>query len=747
MKVNLFWPNIHKEEWLEELEKIFETKWIAQAGKVTEFEKEFGEKFNYDYCVALNSGTASLDMAFHLAGINYKTFVLTPVLTCLHYNETVLLEDGSYKKIGDIVKERYDGNVLSYNIITNEIEPKKIINWYENEYNGRWVFLSHKNAQKTNSKILKNKGCFLTPDHKILTSRGYVEVDELRKNEKIVTKYKTFNKKQYEMIIGTLLGESHISNGRSDFSSCRLSYLHSINQKEWVNIKDNALNGIDLTKDYRESYKQSGPCVGSYTKALPILSELRKEWYPNGKKVVSNKIGEHFSEITLATWFLDDGHFSNRKNESVTLCSESFSKEDNEFLCLLLKEKFDIDAKIQKIKRNNKVKYRVYIGNGNNGGIKQKYSNLDKFFGVIYEYIPKSMEYKIPERYKGKFSPDKWKLGKSIQYLDNVNILELDNLPAAVKKKSNKSYCIDVENNHNFISKNMIMHNCTATNIPLVHRKASIEFVDIDTESLTMSYEDFYSKATNLMNKGVNPKDIAVVTVNLGGIECDRRIYEFCYDFKIPVIVDACQSLGVKEPYGDYVCYSFQAIKHFTTGDGGMLVCRREEDYERAKKLRWFGIDREMRAKKNFNFSPSDREMCMNMEEPGFKTHMNDIMATMGLVGLRHSDEDLERRRQIVRRYNKNFRGKVERVYGGSFWLYGIMMDGRDEGKMDKIKESGVECDLIHLRNDIFTPFGEKRRKLPNMNWVEQRYMYIPMHIKLTNEQIDYVSEVVLSVK
>lgn len=276
---------------------------------------------------------------------------------------------------------------------------------------------------------------------------------------------------------------------------------------------------------------------------------------------------------------------------------------------------------------------------------------------------------------------------------------------------------------------------CTATNLPVVHRGTTPLFIDIDQE-LTMDYDDFVKNCGMFGNFG----PAAVITVNLGGLTCDERIYEYCKKEGIPTIIDACQSLGIPEPNGDFVCYSFQAIKHFTTGDGGMLVCRNKDDYERAKKLRWFGIDREMRAKKNFNFSPSDREMCMNMDEPGFKSHMNDIEATMGLVGLSHSDKDLEHRKELATIYKKKL--KYTTVSGGSYWLMCVLIPERDK-KMDKIKAAGVECDLVHLRNDIFTPFGSVRRNLPNMNRLEHEYLYIPMHNKLTQEDVEYVCEVI----
>lgn len=275
---------------------------------------------------------------------------------------------------------------------------------------------------------------------------------------------------------------------------------------------------------------------------------------------------------------------------------------------------------------------------------------------------------------------------------------------------------------------------CTATNLPLVHRGARIEFVDILRDTLTMSFSDFRQKA-----KKEKPK--AVVTVNLGGLRCDNRIYEYCEKHNIPVIVDACQSLGICEPKGDYICYSFQAVKHFTAGDAGMLIVRDARVYARAKKLRWFGIDKEKRAELNFNFSPSNREMCMNMDEPGFKLHMNDIQATMGLVGLKHTDGILLHRMVVTNTYRRHLINKLPVIDGGSEWLFCVLLEDRDKGKMDKLKAMDIDCDLVHLRNDIFTPFGSERQELPNMNYVESRYLYLPLHMNMSHEDATFISK------
>jgi perosamine synthetase len=269
---------------------------------------------------------------------------------------------------------------------------------------------------------------------------------------------------------------------------------------------------------------------------------------------------------------------------------------------------------------------------------------------------------------------------------------------------------------------------CTATNLPLLRCGAKIVFADIN-DDLLISYEDVKRKIT--------PRTKAIVVVTLGGLPVDEKIFDLAESLKIPVVVDAAQSLGVSEKLGNYVCYSFQAIKHFTTGDGGMLVLRNKDTYDRAKKLRWFGIDRE--AKKRVNFEClNNREMTMEIEEPGYKFHMNDIAAAMGLVGLKHTDKILEYRKRLCDEYIKNLPKDMRGVCGGSYWLMAIITKDRDD-TIEYLRASGVECDLVQLRNDIFKVFGGARQNMPNMDRLESEYMYLPLHSKLTVEDVKHI--------
>jgi dTDP-4-amino-4,6-dideoxygalactose transaminase len=230
----------------------------------------------------------------------------------------------------------------------------------------------------------------------------------------------------------------------------------------------------------------------------------------------------------------------------------------------------------------------------------------------------------------------------------------------------------------------------------------------------------------------------AIVVVNLGGIRVPQVVFSRAKECGIPVVVDACQSLGIPEPNGDLVAYSFQAIKHITAGDLGVLVCRTPEHYSRAKKLRWFGIDRE--AKKRAGWQcVVNHQMAMDIEEPGYKFQPTDIDASLGLVGLRHSDEILAIRKHLAYLYILNLPG-VRCVAGGSYWAFGILIENRDT-VAEQLRANGIECDPVHLRNDIFTVFKQFKSDKPlcNMDWVERRYLYLPFHLNLTTEDVLFV--------
>lgn len=267
---------------------------------------------------------------------------------------------------------------------------------------------------------------------------------------------------------------------------------------------------------------------------------------------------------------------------------------------------------------------------------------------------------------------------------------------------------------------------CVATNIPLLRRGCKIVWADINEDTLCIDKYDVWSRITE--------RTKAVVQVHLGGIDagCDT-LYE------VPLISDACQALGIFT--GDYTCCSFQAIKHITTGDGGMLVVKKEMDYKKAKLLRWFGIDRS-KAIDNSWESYRTRMMCFDIELPGTKRHMNNIAAAMGIAGLNHYSDVIKYRKKLFEMYANRLSGldglKIVKGEKNMYWLITVLVERRDNfAKL--LFDRGIETNVVQVRNDIYKIFGGKKADLPVMNNVEDKYISLPLGMHITEEQVEFI--------
>ena len=132
----------------------------------------------------------------------------------------------------------------------------------------------------------------------------------------------------------------------------------------------------------------------------------------------------------------------------------------------------------------------------------------------------------------------------------------------------------------------------------------------------------------------------------------------------------------------------------------------------------------------------------MDIEEAGFKYQPTDIDACFGLVGLQELDANLIYRRKLTITYIMNLTPQVELItqINGSHWLFGILAPRRDE-LVKWLDKHGIETNLAHLRNDIFKVFGGKRLNLPNMNYIEDKYIYLPINHKVTVKDVQFICD------
>ena len=278
---------------------------------------------------------------------------------------------------------------------------------------------------------------------------------------------------------------------------------------------------------------------------------------------------------------------------------------------------------------------------------------------------------------------------------------------------------------------------CTATNIPFLYMGVKIVFADVQPGTLNID--------PNHVKKLVNAKTKAIVCVHYGGLPCDMtELRQVADQWGIPIIEDAAHALGASykgAPIGaisEFTMFSFQAIKHITTGDGGMVTFKNDLVLlEKGKRLRWFGIDR---SAKQMGIWEND------ITEVGYKYQMTDIAASMGLAALEEFNWILSHRKKLFSLYEKGLRNisGVSFIGGGytdrehAAWMCTITSDNR-EGLQKKLRENSIESSQVHYRNDRYSIFGGRRNDLPNMDAVESKYLVLPLHTKMSEDDVSRV--------
>jgi dTDP-4-amino-4,6-dideoxygalactose transaminase len=282
---------------------------------------------------------------------------------------------------------------------------------------------------------------------------------------------------------------------------------------------------------------------------------------------------------------------------------------------------------------------------------------------------------------------------------------------------------------------------CTATNFPIVANGLKIKWADLDPNTCNVDLTDVRRK--------IGPKTLAIMVVHWGGYPCDldeledikQEAWEL-YGNKIHVIEDCAHAIGSKfkeKTIGNgpnFSVFSFQAIKHLTTGDGGLLISPNDHFHRKAKLLRWYGLDRT---------SSADFRCEQNIDDWGFKFHMNDIAATIGIENLKHLED-------IVKKHHDNhnwLRNKLQNVCGlktmidssdcySSSWIMTLLVDRRDDF-IRKMKECGIGVSRVHDRNDKHACLKEFKSPLPTTDYVCDHTCCIPCGWWLSDEDKDYI--------
>ncbi|MGD0349456.1 MAG: DegT/DnrJ/EryC1/StrS family aminotransferase [Verrucomicrobiota bacterium] len=277
-----------------------------------------------------------------------------------------------------------------------------------------------------------------------------------------------------------------------------------------------------------------------------------------------------------------------------------------------------------------------------------------------------------------------------------------------------------------------------ATGMAVLMAGATPVFADIRYETGNIAPDAILKKITK--------KTKAIIPVHWAGYPCDLdEINGIAAAHDLPVVEDAAHALGAMyrgKPVGAisrFTCFSFQAIKHLTTGDGGALCCLRAEDESQARIRRWFCIDRDNSPQSFLG------ERSYDAAAVGYKYHLNDLEAAIGLGNLEVLPQVLARLREVSSRYRRELatvsgitllENRNDRV--SACWLFTLLAQRRDDF-LRALQSRGVPASVFHQRIDRNSVFGGVRKDLPNMDRFNNDQASVPLHAGLTDEEVETV--------
>jgi perosamine synthetase len=283
---------------------------------------------------------------------------------------------------------------------------------------------------------------------------------------------------------------------------------------------------------------------------------------------------------------------------------------------------------------------------------------------------------------------------------------------------------------------------CTATNVPLLYLGVKVVFADVRAETLNIDPADVRRRITN--------RTRAIVCIHHGGLPCDMaELQAIADEYGLKIIEDAAHALGATYrgqrigQISDFTMFSFAAVKNITTGDGGMLIMRDHSLLDKARRLRSAGTDRKAKQAGNWE---------NDIFEIGYRYQASDISAAMGLAALDEFDDVLAQRRSLLEHYEQKLAnlpglsiiGAGHRDRTHAAWMCTVLAENR-EALQKKLRGHNIESSQVHYRNDRYSIFGGRRDDFPNMDAVEDKYLHLPLHTRMSHSDVERVCAAIRS--
>jgi uracil-DNA glycosylase len=378
-----------------------------------------------------------LDQLLGEIGLERKDVFVANVLKCLRYNAQVQLGDGSWERIGRLVRSRYSGEVMSVDV-HGTLVRRRVTGWHATPLAGRRVYrLTYRSCESAGPGRV---GVQLTGDHPVLTERGYIPVENLERGDRIATG-QGLSALARDVVCGTVLG-----NGTLQAQSSCLTFGHSQRQLQYAEFKAELLAELSPDVHERKVAAAAGsaisyPVVHVRTLAHHALRLLREDFY-RSRKVVPAWLADELNPRMVAFWFMDDGYTRIRDRGRRPLAEIATNAFEDADLQELMRGLLRLGLPAKASRR------RLYFD----------VATTERLSELIAPFIPSSMRYKLHPDVEARipFDPERLAPGPATVLFDEVELEDITDR----KRDDVTFFCIDVEDTHNFVTAGGVVRNC-----------------------------------------------------------------------------------------------------------------------------------------------------------------------------------------------------------------------------------------------------------------------------------------------
>ena len=362
---------------------------------------------------------------------------------CLSYDTMVTLADGSQEKIGKIVNQKMDVEVLSYDPDLGRVVPKRIVNWFDNGVSDTFLQFT---IAKPGGNGRAQMG--LTINHLVRTPGGWREAGEIFAGDRVmISQPHLLSPQQRQVVLGGLMGDGNLSPSRIKGSlGTRFRMGHGPKELDYLDWKASLFGNIGQSR--RVNAKGAG--FVDLT-PLPELAELREAVYwGDGKKTLSYEYLKALTPLALAVWYMDDGSTregSGRSDSHSEICVEAFSQGSRQRLLEVLAGQFDLHPSLA-VRGARQMSVLSFA--------QDETATLHE---LVAPYIHPSMEYKLLERFRGRFAVEPEFVEPTLLPVP-APVLEVKIKP---RTRSMHRFDIEVEGSHNYLADGVIVHNSPET--------------------------------------------------------------------------------------------------------------------------------------------------------------------------------------------------------------------------------------------------------------------------------------------